>query len=139
MFVQRQADQDIEFLPSDDVVEPELAGAEDEAVHLREREEPEDEAAEIAGETEASEDEVEEFFANAKATYNERGIMDTRADIEDLDWISEDLVIVTVRWPHLDQNEKEVGAERSSYTLFKGEDGGYKVRVITMRGEEQGR
>jgi hypothetical protein len=60
MFVQRQADQDIEFLPSDDVVEPELAGAEDEAVHLREREEPEDEAAEIAGETEASEDEVED-------------------------------------------------------------------------------
>lgn len=84
-----------------------------------------------------SEDEVEEFFSGAKAAYNERGIMDTRADIEDLDWISEDMVIVTVRWPQLDQNEKELGAERSSYTLLKGEDGSYKVRVITMRGEER--
>jgi ketosteroid isomerase-like protein len=84
-----------------------------------------------------SEDEVEEFFSGAKAMYAERGIMDTRADIEDLDWISEDLVIATVRWPYLDQNEKELGAERSSYTLLRGEDGSYKVRAITMRGEER--
>lgn len=84
-----------------------------------------------------SEDEVEEFFSGAKAMYNERGIMDTRADIEDLDWITDDLVIATVRWPYLDQNERELGAERSSYTLFKGEDGSYKVRAITMRGEER--
>jgi ketosteroid isomerase-like protein len=84
-----------------------------------------------------SEDEVEEFFGGAKDMYNERGIMDTRAEIEDLDWIDEDLVIVTVRWPYLDQNEKEHGSERSSYTLFRGEDGSYKVRVVTMRGEQR--
>lgn len=84
-----------------------------------------------------SDDEVEEFFAGAKDLYNERGIMDTRAEIEDLDWISEDLVVATVRWPYLDQNEKELGAERSSYTLFRGEDGSYKVRVVTLRGEQR--
>lgn len=84
-----------------------------------------------------SEDEVEEFFSGAKDMYNERGIIDTRAEIEDLDWVGEDLVIVTVRWPYLDQNEKELGAERSSYTLLRGEDGGFKVRVITMRGEDR--
>lgn len=82
-----------------------------------------------------SEAEVEEFFAGAKDMYNQRGIMDTRAEIQDLDWIAEDLVIVTVRWPYLDQNEKEVGEESSSYTLLRGEDGGFKVRVVTMRGE----
>ena len=82
-----------------------------------------------------SEAEVEEFFAGAKDMYNQRGIMDTRAEILDLDWVSENLVIVTVRWPYLDQNEKEVGEESSSYTLLRGEDGGFKVRVVTMRGE----
>jgi hypothetical protein len=39
MSVQRQADQDIEFLPSDDN-EPDLAGAEDDAVHVRDWGEP---------------------------------------------------------------------------------------------------
>src|SRR5687768_18072958 len=39
-----------------------------------------------------SESEVEQFFAGAKDMYNERGIMDTRAEIQDLDWIDEDLV-----------------------------------------------
>jgi hypothetical protein len=35
-----QTEQDIEFVPSDELVEPELTDAEDEAVRLREREEP---------------------------------------------------------------------------------------------------
>jgi hypothetical protein len=35
-----QAEQDIEFVPSDELVEPELADAEDDAVRLRAREEP---------------------------------------------------------------------------------------------------
>jgi hypothetical protein len=83
MSVQRQADQYIEFLPSDDNG-PELAGAEDDAVHVREREEPrgllivdaedfdadqleeeeaeelEAEAAEVASEPEEIEEENEE-------------------------------------------------------------------------------
>lgn len=82
-----------------------------------------------------SEDEVEQFFAGAKEMYNERGIVGTRAEITDLDWISDDLVIVTVRWPYLDQNDRVLGEEASSYTLLRGEDGGFKLRVVTMRGE----
>jgi hypothetical protein len=35
-----QAEQDIEFVPSDELVEPELAAAEDDAVRLRARDEP---------------------------------------------------------------------------------------------------
>jgi hypothetical protein len=81
-----------------------------------------------------SEDEVEEFFSGAREMYNERGIMDTRPEIVDLDWIGSDLVIATVRWPYLDQNEKELGEETSSYTLLRGEDGGFKLRAITLRG-----
>ncbi len=92
----------------------------------------------VIGENEArvvqSEAEVEEFFADAKEMYNQRGITDTRPEIVDLDWIGPDLVIATVRWPYLDQNEKEVGEETSSYTLLRGEDGGFKLRAITMRG-----
>jgi hypothetical protein len=82
-----------------------------------------------------SESEVEQFFDGAKDMYNERGIVGTRAEIVDLDWVGTDLVIATVRWPYLDQNDRTLGEESSSYTLLRGEDGGFKLRVITMRGE----
>jgi hypothetical protein len=84
-----------------------------------------------------SEDDVEELFSGTKAMYNERGIIDTRPEIMDLDWIGEDLVVVNVNWPYLDQNERVVGSEKSSYTLLRGEDGSFKVRVVTMRGEDR--
>jgi hypothetical protein len=82
-----------------------------------------------------SEGEVEQFFAGAKDMYNARGIVDTRAEILDLDWISDDLVIAKVRWPYLDQQGEVVGEEVSSYTLLRGENGSFKLRVATMRGE----
>jgi len=80
-------------------------------------------------------DEVEEFFAGAKDMYNERGIVDTRAEIQDLDVISPDLVLVRVRFPYYDEKGDEHGEESSSYTLMRGSDGEFKMRVVTMRGE----
>lgn len=82
-----------------------------------------------------SESEVEQFFEGAKDMYNERGIVGTRAEIVNLDWVGDDLVIAMVRWPYLDQQDRTLGEESSSYTLLRGEDGGFKLRVITMRGE----
>jgi hypothetical protein len=82
-----------------------------------------------------SEAEVEQFFGGAKDAYNERGICDTRAEITNLDWIGDDLVIATVRWPYLDAEDCVLGEESSSYTLLRGEDGSFKLRVITLRGQ----
>lgn len=81
-----------------------------------------------------SEAEVEELFAGAKELYNSRGIVHTRAEIERLDWVGRDLVVATVRWPYLDADDRELGAETSSYTLLRGEDGGYRLRAVLMRG-----
>ena len=41
--------------------------------------------------------ELERMFLKAREQYNAWGIMDTRAEILDLDWVAENLVIVTVR------------------------------------------
>jgi ketosteroid isomerase-like protein len=80
-------------------------------------------------------EEVERFFSGAKDMYNERGIVDTRAEIQDLDVVSDSLVIVRVRFPYYDENGDEHGEESSSYTLSRGSDGEFKMRVVTMRGE----
>lgn len=78
--------------------------------------------------------EVVEFFSSGKDQYNALGITDTRAEIQALDWVSEDLVVVDVRWPYLDANGEEVGEERSTYTLLRDAQGRLKIRSVLMRG-----
>jgi hypothetical protein len=81
-------------------------------------------------------DELARFFGGAKAQYNAQGITDTRPDIVDEEWIGDRMVIVKVRWPYLDADDREVGAEASDYTLWRDDRGALKIRSILMRGVE---
>ncbi|MGE3973573.1 MAG: hypothetical protein AB7F59_03505 [Bdellovibrionales bacterium] len=78
--------------------------------------------------------EVLEFFGGAKEEYNKMGITETRADIEGTDWITEKIVIVEVRWPHLDKQGKEHGSEASSYILRLDGNGDLKIQAVVMHG-----
>ena len=82
----------------------------------------------------ASQQEIEQFFSGSKAQYNQRGIVDTRAEIQRLDWITDRIALVEVRWPYLDATGKAVGEETSTY-LFKRDDRGeLKLRLAIMHG-----
>jgi hypothetical protein len=81
--------------------------------------------------------EVERFFAGAKDQYNARGITTTKAEILDLDWVSDNLVVVRVRWPYENDAGATLGAESSSYTLKRNADGEFRMRVVLMRGVEE--
>jgi uncharacterized NTF2-like protein DUF6841 len=78
--------------------------------------------------------EVEQFFGGAKEQYNARGIVDTRADILELKWLTPRIALVEVRWPYLDQEGNEVGEEVSTYALRRDETGALKVQVALMQG-----
>lgn len=80
--------------------------------------------------------EVEKFFAGSKDQYNAQGVTTTRAEIQDLDWVTDNLVVARVRWPYLKEAGKTLGAEASSYTLKRDGDGNFKIRVVLMRGVE---
>lgn len=80
--------------------------------------------------------EVEKFFAGSKDQYNAQGVTSTRAEIQDLDWVSDNLVVARVRWPYLNEAGKMLGAEASSYTLKRESGGDFKIRVVLMRGVE---
>ncbi|QGZ94398.1 DUF6841 family protein [Terricaulis silvestris] len=84
-----------------------------------------------------SREEVEAFFAGAKDQYNELGITDTRPQIVRLDEINDHLVMVRVRWPYLDVQGMERGAETSTYTLTREGDGAWKFRITVMQGAEK--
>ena len=83
-------------------------------------------------------EEVAAFFGGAKEQYTRRGIVDTRADIRDEEWIGDRIVIVKIRWPYLDASGQEIGAEASDYTLRRNDAGKLEIRGIVMRGVEPG-
>ena len=84
-----------------------------------------------------SREEVESFFAGVREQYRARGITDTRAEIQRLDWVSQRVALVEVRWPHLDARGEEVGAESSIYTLRRDDGGDLRLRVAVVRGAER--
>jgi hypothetical protein len=83
-----------------------------------------------------SREEVEAFFAGAREKYRALGITDTRAEIQSLDWVSQRVARVEVRWPHLDAEGDEVGSESSIYTLRRDDGGELRLRVAVVRGAE---
>ena len=76
----------------------------------------------------------EAFFASAKEQYNAKGIVDTRAEIQRIQWLTEHIVVVDVRWPQLDNTGATRAAEISTYTLRRKADAGFELRVAVMRG-----
>lgn len=85
-------------------------------------------------------EEIERFFAGAKQLYNDMGITGTRAEIVHLQWPTERIAVVDVRWPYLDPKGREVGEENSTYTLRRDADGELRLRVTLMHGaKDQGK
>jgi hypothetical protein len=82
---------------------------------------------------------LEAMFGAGKAEYNARGIVDTRPDILEEDWVGDRLVVVKVRWPYLDASGRETGAEASDYTMRRDPSGRLRICAILMRGVQNGR
>jgi hypothetical protein len=81
-----------------------------------------------------SPDEIVKFFSGAKEQYNARGIVDTRADIVRAEWPSDRIATVGVRWPLIDRNGRELGAETSTYMLRRDDGGTLRIRGAIMHG-----
>ena len=78
---------------------------------------------------------IRDVFGSAKAQYDARGITDTRPDILRLDWITQRLAIVEVRWPYLAADGEEIGEETSTYVIRREPDGRLAIRAAVMHGE----
>lgn len=80
---------------------------------------------------------IEEFCAAARDRYNTRGVTHTKPQVVRMDEISDRIVCVRVRWPWLDSDEIEMGADVSTYTLCRtGEDDDWRVRIAIVHGSE---
>jgi hypothetical protein len=82
----------------------------------------------------SSPDEITKLFSGAKEQYNARGIVGTRADIVRSEWPSERIATVTVRWPFIDRDGRELGYETSTYMLRRDDGGTLRIRGAIMHG-----
>jgi ketosteroid isomerase-like protein len=85
--------------------------------------------------TVSSTTDLQDVFGSAKSHYNARGITDTRPDILRLDWVTNSIAIVEVRWPYLAADGDEVGEETSTYVIRREPDGSLAIRATVMHGE----
>jgi hypothetical protein len=79
---------------------------------------------------------ISQFFGEVKDAYHAQGIESTQPEILDEEWVGDRLVVVRIRWPYLDASGREVGAERSDYTLRRDRSGALVIRCVLMRGVE---
>lgn len=80
-------------------------------------------------------EQVGAFFGGAKEQYNAHGVTGTRVDVQKIAWHTHELASVTVRWPWLDGEGREVGgqAESSCYVVrVRGDDA--KIAAVLLLG-----
>ena len=77
--------------------------------------------------------EVEQFFAQATEWYHAQGLTATRPELERVDWLSEKLASIDVRWPSFNSSGQEKFSERSHYIVQLGQDGQARIRVALTR------
>ena len=79
--------------------------------------------------------EVEDFFGGAAKQYNDRGVTDTRPEVQSVTWLTDKLASVHVRWPYLDaKGQARPESEASTYVMRIGEDGRPRINVTVMMG-----
>ena len=80
------------------------------------------------------------FFTQAPDMYAQKGIATTIPDIESLDWLSDALGLVTVRFPYIDADGNDLGdSERSLYVLRRDNNGELAICAAITLGTDSDR
>lgn len=76
---------------------------------------------------------VAAFFAQAPEQYHAKGIEETFPDIEDVQWLADDLALVRVRFPYVDADGNDLGdGETSLYVVRRSGDGHAICAAVTL-------
>jgi hypothetical protein len=80
--------------------------------------------------------EVEAFFGGAQEQYHQQGVTGTRVDVQRIDWHTSRLASVTVKWPYLDAEGREVGRSESSVYLVRLSGADARICAAIMLGTQ---
>jgi hypothetical protein len=79
-------------------------------------------------------EEVGAFFGGAKDQYNQQGVTGTRADVQCIEWHTGKLAAVTVQWPYLDGQGRELKRSESSTYIVRVKGDEAKICAVVMMG-----
>jgi hypothetical protein len=79
---------------------------------------------------------IADFHRDGPQRYGSRGVTHTRPQVVRMDEITDRMVVVRVRWLWLDSDDVDMGADVCTYTLRRGDDDEWKVRIIVVHGAE---
>ena len=82
---------------------------------------------------------VSDFFAKAPEMYNAKGIHQTTAVVEDVQWLTHDLALVRVHLPYLDEDGDDMGDSESSVYLLRKDGHDYRICSAITLGAESDR
>jgi len=77
-------------------------------------------------------EQLEDMFAKGRDWYTSRGILETRADLESIDEMTDTIAAINVRWPGFDKTGIETYTETSHYIL-QASNGKPLIRVAMTR------
>lgn len=81
--------------------------------------------------------EVAAFFGGAKEQYNKQGVTGTRPDVQCVEWHTGHIASVTVNWPYLDGEGRELGRSEASTYLVRVDKGEAKIFAVLMMGMQR--
>lgn len=77
-------------------------------------------------------DDLEKFFTEKKQSFNIEGVAGVRPEILGQQWLTDQILIVTLRWSQVDKSNHEVGEETAIYNLKADTNGKFKIHVLTQ-------
>jgi len=82
-------------------------------------------------------EEMEQMFEQGRKFYIDKGLVDTRPEIEDFGPLTDRIYEAAVRWPGFDSAGREKWSERSRYVIRLDDQGEPRLRVaMTLGGQE---
>ncbi len=77
-------------------------------------------------------EDLEKFFTEIKRSFNTEGVAGVRPEVLGQQWLTDQILIVTLRWSQVDKNNHEVGEETAIYNLKADTNGKFKIHVLTQ-------
>lgn len=79
-----------------------------------------------------SSDDLEKYFSEIKRSFITQGVAGVKPEILTEQWLTDQILIVTLRWSQLDKSSHEIGEETAIYNLKADTNGKLKIHVLTQ-------
>ena len=75
---------------------------------------------------------LDDHFMQIRRGFTTVGVVSLRPEVLNQEWLTDQILIVTLQWSQLDKNHNEIGQETAVYTLKADNNGKLKIHILTQ-------